>query len=246
MSISFPGESREYRAARNRLLEQEIELRRMMETVAVARRSLPPGGVIPQDYVFQELAPDGKPFNLRMSDLFGPGKDSLLIYTFMFPRYPDDERPGPTSGALKDLPLARTPCPSCTALLDQLDAAMWHAGDVVNFVAAAEASVAQMAHFARERGWRTLRLLSTAGNSYKKDYNADYEGSGMPMLNVFHRDGSTIRHFWGSELFWAEPDAGQDPRHVGTLEPLWNLFDLTPEGRPEGWNEQLSYGKHET
>ena len=23
------------------------------------------------------------------------------------------------------------------------------------------------------------------------------------MLTVFHRDGETIRHFWGSELFYA-------------------------------------------
>jgi predicted dithiol-disulfide oxidoreductase (DUF899 family) len=60
------------------------------------------------------------------------------------------------------------------------------------------------------------------------------------MLNVFHRDGETIRHFWGSELFYAPQDPGQDPRHVGTLEPLWNLFDLTPEGRPN-WDEQLNY-----
>jgi len=245
MSVNFPRESPEYRAARNRLLEQEIELRRMMETVARARRKLPPGGEIPQDYIFQELRPDGRRADVRMSELFAPGKDSLLIYTFMFPRYPDDERPGPASAELKDLPLARTPCPSCTALLDQLDAAMRHAGDIVNLVAAAEASVDHLVQFAKERGWRTLRLLSTAGNSYRKDYNADYEGNGMPMLNVFHRDGDAIRHFWGSELFWAETDPGQDPRHVGTLEPLWNLFDLTPEGRPEGWDEQLSYGKHE-
>ena len=246
MSVNFPRESPEYRAARNRLLEQEIELRRMMETVALARRKLPPGGEIPQDYIFQELGPDGRRADVTMSELFAPGKDSLLIYTFMFPRYPDDERPGPASAELKDLPLARTPCPSCTALLDQLDAAMRHAGDIVNLVAAAEASVDHLVQFAKERGWRTLRLLSTAGNSYRKDYNADYEGNGMPMLNVFHRDGDAIRHFWGSELFWAEPDPGQDPRHVGTLEPLWNLFDLTPEGRPKGWDEQLSYGKHET
>jgi predicted dithiol-disulfide oxidoreductase (DUF899 family) len=61
------------------------------------------------------------------------------------------------------------------------------------------------------------------------------------MLNVFHRDGDTIRHFWGSELFYARTDPGQDPRHVGTLEPVWNLFDLTAEGRPINWNEQLSY-----
>ena len=53
MSISFPGESAEYRAARDRLLEQEIELRRATEAVAAARRDLPPGGVVPEDYVFQ-------------------------------------------------------------------------------------------------------------------------------------------------------------------------------------------------
>ena len=48
MAIVFPGESREYRAARDRLLEQEIELRRAMEAVAVARRQLPPGGIVPE------------------------------------------------------------------------------------------------------------------------------------------------------------------------------------------------------
>jgi hypothetical protein len=49
MSIAFPGESPEYRAARDRLLEQEIELRRAMEAVAAARRELPLGGVVPED-----------------------------------------------------------------------------------------------------------------------------------------------------------------------------------------------------
>jgi predicted dithiol-disulfide oxidoreductase (DUF899 family) len=161
----------------------------------------------------------------------------------MFPRYPDDNRIGPSSPALRSLPLARTPCPSCTGLLDQLDAAMRHAREIVNFVAAAEAPVDQLAAFARERGWRNLRLLSTGGSSYRKDYNADYEGHAMPMLNVFHRDGNSIRHFWGSEVFWAKADPGQDPRHLGTLEPVWNLFDLTREGRPQDWDEQLSYGE---
>jgi predicted dithiol-disulfide oxidoreductase (DUF899 family) len=36
MAIAFPGESAEYRVARDRLLEQEIELRRTMEAVAVS------------------------------------------------------------------------------------------------------------------------------------------------------------------------------------------------------------------
>jgi predicted dithiol-disulfide oxidoreductase (DUF899 family) len=61
------------------------------------------------------------------------------------------------------------------------------------------------------------------------------------MLTVFHRDGHVIRHFWSSELLCAPSDPGQEPRHVGTLEPLWNLFDLTPEGRPAEWHEQFSY-----
>jgi len=33
MSISFPGESPEYRTARDRLLKQEVELRRATEAV---------------------------------------------------------------------------------------------------------------------------------------------------------------------------------------------------------------------
>ena len=61
MGIAFPSESPEYRAARDRLLEQEIELRRAMEAVAAARRALPPGGVVPEDYVFEKALADGTP-----------------------------------------------------------------------------------------------------------------------------------------------------------------------------------------
>ena len=57
MSIAFPGESPEYRAARDRLLEQEAELRRMTEAVAEAHHNLPSCGVVPQDYVFQQTGP---------------------------------------------------------------------------------------------------------------------------------------------------------------------------------------------
>jgi predicted dithiol-disulfide oxidoreductase (DUF899 family) len=92
-----------------------------------------------------------------------------------------------------------------------------------------------------ERGRTSLRLLSSAANAYNRDYLAETrEGAQRPMLNVFQREGETIRHFWGSELFCASTDPGEGPRHVGTLEPLWNLFDLTPEGRPD-WDEQLIY-----
>jgi predicted dithiol-disulfide oxidoreductase (DUF899 family) len=242
MSVSYPGESEEYREARERLLEQEIELRRLMEAVAAARRDLPPGGVVPEDYVFQSEGPDGAPLDLRLSELFAPGKDSLAIYSFMFPRDPEDDAPAPVrEKETAKLPLAEGPCPSCVALLDQLDGMVEHASQKVNFVVVAKSPLDRLLTWKKERGWRRLRLLSSAGNTYNRDYLAETpDGAQRPMLNVFHRDGETIRHFWGSELFYGPWDPGQDPRHVGTLEPLWNLFDLTPEGRPD-WDEQLNY-----
>lgn len=242
MAIAFPGESAEYRAARNRLLEQEIELRRDMEAVAAARRGLPPGGIVPQDYIFQTERPGGGLAGVRLSELFAPGKDSLVIYSMMFPRDPGDDSPGPAGGQTALLPLAEGPCPSCTAFLDQLDGAAEHASQWVNLAVAAKTPIERLLTFAAERGWRRLRLLSSAGTTYNHDYLAETpEGKQRPMLNVFHRDGQMIRHFWGSELFYAPTGPGQEPRHVGTLEPLWNLFDLTPGGRPADWHEQLSY-----
>ena len=242
MGITFPGESAEYRAARDRLLQQEIELRRATEAVAAARRKLPPGGVVPEDYVFAGSGEDGTPTDVRLSELFAPGTDSLVIYSFMVPRDPGDERPGPETGRTAQLPLEEGPCPSCVALLDQLDGAAEHVSQHVNLAVVAKAPLPRILTFAEERGWRRLRLLSSADNTYNRDYLAETaDGSQRPMLNVFHRGGATIRHFWSSELFYAPTEPGQDPRHVGTLEPVWNLFDLTPEGRGADWDEQISY-----
>jgi predicted dithiol-disulfide oxidoreductase (DUF899 family) len=227
VSANFPGESEEYRAARDRLLDLEIDLRRQIEAVAAARRALPPGGEVPEDYVFE-----GAEGDVRLSELFAPGRDSLAIYSFMFPRDPGDDRPGPRDG----------PCPSCVALLDQLDGTALHVAPRLNFAVVAKAPPDQLLAFGEERGWRHLRLLSSHANTYNRDYNAETaEGDQRPLMNVFHRDGDAIRHFWGSELFYAPAEPGQDPRHVGTLEASWNMFDLTREGRDPDWDEQLRY-----
>ena len=90
--IRFPGESEEYRRERNQLLQAESELRRQIETVAAQRRALPPGGLVPDDYRFEDIS-DGR--EVRFSELFEAGKDTLVIYSFMFPRYSEDTRPGP-------------------------------------------------------------------------------------------------------------------------------------------------------
>ncbi len=226
MNLSFPNESIDYRVARNQLLQQEIELRRVTEAVAEARRELPPGGIVPQDYVFQQAGPDGTSTEVSLSELFVRGKDTLVIYNFMFPRALDDEGP----------------CPHCTSMLDALDGAAQHITQRVNFAVVAKAPVSRILAHAHQRGWRGLRLLSSAGNTYNRDYfGEDAEGAQRPMLNVFRREGEVIRHFWGSELLDAPTEPGQDPRHVDSIDPQWNLFDFTPEGRGTDWYPELSY-----
>jgi predicted dithiol-disulfide oxidoreductase (DUF899 family) len=237
MTITYPGESAAYRAARERLLAREIELRRSMEEVAAERRALPPGGIVVEDYELQSA--DGP---VRLSELFGAGRDSLVAYSMMFPRHPQDGRPGPAEGVLAQLPLAQGPCPSCVALLDQLDGVARHTAPHIELVAIAKAPIEQVLALAEDRDWRHLRVLSSADTTYNRDYHAETpSGEQLPMLNVFHRDGEVIRHFWGSELLYAPTEPGQDTRHVGTLEPSWNLFDLTREGRGSDRDEQLSY-----
>lgn len=87
-SVRFPGESVSYREARDQLLEVEMNLRKNLEAVAALRRKLPIGGEVPDDYVFTAGAPDlndtKTETKMRLSELFGPGKDSLIIYSFMF------------------------------------------------------------------------------------------------------------------------------------------------------------------
>jgi predicted dithiol-disulfide oxidoreductase (DUF899 family) len=231
-AIRFPGESSDYRLARNRLLEAEVELRRMIERVAAQRRALPPGGAVPDDYVFEEAGDGGA---VRFSELFAPGKDTLVIYSFMFPRWSGDTRPGPAAGETARLPLAETPCPSCTSILDSLDGAAPHLTQQLSLVVVAKSGPTRIRTFADERGWRHLRLLSSRNNTYNRDYHAEApDGEQAPVLNVFMRDGDGLRHRWATELMFAPRDEGEEPRHVDSIWPIWNVLDMTPNGRGSG------------
>jgi predicted dithiol-disulfide oxidoreductase (DUF899 family) len=238
--IRFPGESEEYRRERNRLLEAEAGLRRAIEHVAAQRRSLPPGGIVPDDYLFEQASDGGE---VRFSELFATGKDTLVIYSFMFPRYSGDTRPGPTEGETARLSLAETPCPSCTSILDSLDGAAAHLTRRLNLVVVAKSDPDRIRSFARERGWHHLRLLSSRNNAYNRDYHAETPaGEQMPILSVFIRDGDQFRHSWSSELMYAPRDEGLDPRHVDSIWPIWNVLDVTPNGRGNASNfPALSY-----
>lgn len=221
--VRFPNEGGEYRRSRNHLLDAERELRRQTERVAALRRSLPAGGAIPEDYVFDEAPLDQAERRVRFSELFGD-KPTLITYSFMF---------GPEDGAA---------CPSCTSILDALDGTFIHVTQQVPFVVIAKSPIGRIMGHARDRGWRRLRLLSSFGNSFNRDYRGENgAGSQTPSLNVFVRRDGEIRHFYNTELMFAPSDPGEDPRHVDSIWPLWSLLDVTPEGRGKDWRPQLRY-----
>jgi predicted dithiol-disulfide oxidoreductase (DUF899 family) len=223
----FPGETADYRRARNRLLKSEVELRRQIESVAAQRRKLPLGGEVPEDYVFEELPVGAKEVKkVRLSELFQPGKDTLFLYNFMFPESVD----------------SMTPCPSCTSIMDGVDGAARHVIHRINFVAVAKAPIEKFRSHARKRGWRHLRLLSSANNSFNAAYRAEApNGQQFPLAHVFVRRGKKIRHFWSSELWFAGADPGQDMRHVDFIWPVWSILDTAPKGRGKSWSPQIKY-----
>jgi len=219
--VRFPNESPEYRTARNALLEREIKLRQELSEIAAQRRELPPGGALAEDYSFTERAADGANAEVKLSELFGD-KDSLVIYSLMC-------SPGMENA-----------CPACTSIIDSFDGNMQHLLQRLAFAVVGKSPIERLSGFADGRSWQAIRLLSSAGNSYNADYHAETpDGAQLPAVNVFARDDAGVRHFYSTELLYAKLDG--HPRHADQLWPIWNVFDLTPEGRGQDWFPSLSY-----
>ena len=219
MSINFPNESSEYRNLRDKLLVAENELRDKVEEVAALRRTLPMGGQVGEEYQFRNLD-NGL---VTISDLFEGNKNSLLVYSYMLG--PEDDEP----------------CPACTSIIDALEGTARHLTQVANLAVVISGSVEQAQRIKLTRGWQHIKLLSCNGNHYNRHYFGETDdGNQMPMMNVFHKYGDNIYHFWGSELLYMPRDG--HPRHLDQLWPLWNAMDLTPEGRADGL-PKLDYDK---
>ena len=206
-NVHFPGESSEYRRRRNELLEAEAELRRLNEQVAARRRALPVGG-IREDYVFKSAADGSK---VRFSELFAPGKNPLVIYNMMFPRWSEDPRAG-APGQNSRAAAYRTAVPVITSVVDGLERAAFHLAERVNLVVIAKTSPDRLGTY-HERGWRNLRLLSSRNNTFNRDYHAETpDGGQLPVLNVFSRDEDGIHHHWASEMTFKRGDTAPSTR----------------------------------
>ena len=110
----------------NKLLAEEMALRRQTESVAALRRALPAGGMVAEDFLFE--GDDGP---LKLSDLFKPGMDTLAIYSFMF---------GPD---------VKLPCTGCTHFLDGLEGMVRHITQRINLAVVAKSPLPRLLALAR-------------------------------------------------------------------------------------------------
>ncbi|MEP7201526.1 MAG: DUF899 family protein [Ilumatobacteraceae bacterium] len=215
--IRHPNESDDYRIARQRLLVEEIELRRRAERVASLRRDLPPGGEVRREYHF--VAEDGS--DVTLADLFGQ-HDTLVVYSYMF---------GPQREA---------PCPMCTSYMGGFDYKITDIRQRVAVAFTARSPIDRLIAAKKARGWSNLPVFSDESGNYTRDYVSP-DDADMPAYNVFVQKNGTISHFWSEEIGFDMADPGQDPRSAVEMDPLWLLLDTTPEGRGTDWHPSLKY-----
>ena len=222
---NLPNEPDEYLAKREELRLAEVELMRHRERVAELRRQLPEGPAI-QDYEFQEGpadldAGDTPVRTSRLSELFTAPDRSVAIYHFMFGKK------------------NTTPCPMCTLIIDGLNGVAHHLAQNVDVAIVAAADPAALRAHARKRGWDNLRLLSAGASTFKYDFGSeDRAGNQDSTVSVFTRDkNGTLRHH-----YTAHPKMADDinERGLDLLCPVYNVLDLTPQGRGD-WYASFDY-----
>jgi predicted dithiol-disulfide oxidoreductase (DUF899 family) len=251
---NLPNESAEYLAKREEVRQAEIELMRQRERVAELRRALPAGATI-QDYEFLDCTlgalpdgratapmtegalPDGRATaegltslddgdepvtKVRLSELFTAPDRSLVIYHFMFGKKQTNA------------------CPMCTAWIDSFNGIAHHLAQSVDLAIVAAADPATLRAHGRKRGWDKLRLLSAGESTFKYDLGSeDREGGQDSTISVFTRDSDgTVRHFYSGHP-WLADDIKE--RGIDELNPIWNILDLTPQGRGKFY-ASLDYG----
>jgi predicted dithiol-disulfide oxidoreductase (DUF899 family) len=206
--LRYPNESQKYREARDALLKEEQALIETKKALAAKRRKLPLGGELKEDYVFQ-WANEGKVGKqVKFSELFGD-KNSLILYSWMY---------GPSWD---------NPCPSCTSLMDGFDRAWYSVNQDAAFVSIAKAPAEKINKWATKRGWSQIPLLSGYESTFQADYKCQEpndDDKQQPVMHTFTKRDGKIVHFWATETM---------QNHVDTVWVYWNLFDFTPEGRPQ-------------
>ena len=223
---NLPNESPEYLAKREELRLAEIELMKQRERCAELRRGLPKGATI-SDYEFLEGPAslddgDTPTKTVRLNQLFTAPDRSLVIYQMMYGKK------------------QTSPCPMCTAWIDSWNGVAHHLAQNIDLAIVAAADPSTLRSHARTRGWEKLRLLSAGDSTFKYDLGSeDAEGNQDSTISVFTRDSDgTLRHFYSVHPRLA---ADIETRGIDEWNPIWNVLDMTPQGRGD-WDASLDYG----
>ena len=223
---NLPNESAEYLGKREELRLAEIEFMRQRERLAELRRALPKGATV-QDYEFLEgptsLDDGDEPITrVRLSELFTAPDRPLLIYQMMFGKKHTE------------------PCPMCTAWLDGFNGVAHHLAQNIDLAVVVAADPYALRTHARNRGWDKLRLLSAGESTFKYDLGSeDREGNQDSTISVFTRESDgALRHFYSVHPRLSEDI---DTRGIDEYVPIWNVLDLTPQGRGT-FDASLDYG----
>ena len=186
-----------------------------------------------KSYTFTEGPADineasGPTKETTLAELASDGR-TLAIYHMMF--------------AAKD----DAPCPMCASFVDGINGVGQHLAHRINFAIIAKAPIGQLREYAAKRGWKNLRFLSSSENDFNADMHMESpEGApdaeqfaGLSVFREDSEDPGKIRH-----TYTALPTFGnRTERGLDALSPLWNMFDLLPEGRDKKWYPNHDYVK---
>jgi predicted dithiol-disulfide oxidoreductase (DUF899 family) len=105
------------------------------------------------------------------------------------------------------------------------------------FSVVGKAPLEKLRGWARRRGWQGLRIASSYGSPFNVDLHLEgVHGGQWPGISVFTRDGRQVRHVLTESAEY--PDGTGNGNDL--LTPVWNVFDLLPEGRGE-WLPDNTY-----
>jgi predicted dithiol-disulfide oxidoreductase (DUF899 family) len=220
---SYINETPDYRSLRDQLLIEELALSDQTERVAELRRALS-SNPMPIDYTFREGPADIHDTSqagirdVRLSELFDDGHNTLIVQHVMYT--PEDE------------------CPMCSMWADAFNGIAHHVRQRASIILNAKAEIERFRSWGRRRGWDNIRLISSHDNSFNRDFGFENDdGSQSPGLSVYTKSpGGELRHSYSVHAHMI----GEHWRGMDALSPVWNLLDLTPDGRGD-WYPSTFY-----
>jgi predicted dithiol-disulfide oxidoreductase (DUF899 family) len=217
------GTREEWLAARVELLDEEKELTRRSDELALKRRDLP-WVPVEKDYRFETT--DG---TKTLAGLFG-GRTQLLVYHFMF---------GPS---VEGWPEAG--CPGCSYTADSLDGSVVHLEHHdVTFVAVSRAPLERLNEYKRRMGW-SFPWVSYGESEFNLDFSVFTEegrrtGKGFNFGTPEHADADLREtELHGLSAFVLEEGVAYHTystydRGTDALNATWQLLDRAPKGRDD-------------